>query len=29
MTKEWNNKVVDNFVILNKVLGSGVFGTVY
>lgn len=29
MAEEWKRKKIDNFVILNKVIGKGAYGTVY
>jgi hypothetical protein len=29
MSEDWKKKKIDNFVILNKVLGKGTYGTVY
>ena len=29
MSEEWKKKKIDNFVILNKILGKGTYGTVY
>lgn len=29
MTEEWTTKKVDKYVLVNKKLGSGAYGTVY
>lgn len=29
MAEEWTTKRVDRFVIVNKVIGKGTYGTVY